>query len=200
MFDKRLRELVKKHSLAVGRAFGRFLTPNQMTMVTLLMGVITAELIYIKLFMLAAITLLLSGVTDWIDGAIAKAMKKVTKFGGVWDSVVDKLTELLVYIALSVVYPWLAFSSFLAAAMMMWSSYVNQRCKSVGLEKGLGLLQRKERIFLLFVLLVALGLVKGTPDNSMPLLIGSFILYVIALFSFITGMQRLYLTYKRVKS
>lgn len=208
MFDKKSRKLVRKYTLTVGKAFGKFLTPNQMTMITLLFGVITAELIYVKFFILAAITLLLSGVTDWLDGAIAKAMKKATKFGGVWDSVVDKLTELMVYIALVVVYPWLAIPSFLAATMMMWSSYVNQCCKSAGLEKGVGLLQRKERIFLLLVLLVVLELVKGTlsqplflqlPGNSMGLLISSFILYVIASFSFITGMQRLYLTYKKVK-
>ena len=207
MFDKKSREAVKGYTLAVGRTFGKFLTPNQVTVITLLLGITAAELIYLKLFVLAAVVFLISGVTDWIDGAIAKAMKKATAFGGVLDSVVDKLTELLVYIALAVVYPWLALPVILAATMMMWSSYANQRCKSVGLEKGIGFFQRKERLFLLLVLLVVLELMRGTSlepfihalDSSLALPVSWFILYTIAGLSFITGMQRLYATYKKAK-
>lgn len=197
MLDKKLRELMKRHTITAGKTFGRFLTPNQMTMATLLLGIITAKLIYVELFLLAAITLFLSGVTDWLDGAIAKTMKKTTKFGAILDSAVDKFTELLVYTALALTYSRLVLPSFLAAAMMMWSSYINQCCKLAGLEKGMGFLQRKERMFFLILLLMVLEFIK-VPNNSIALLISSFILYTTALLSFITGMQRLYLTYKKV--
>jgi CDP-diacylglycerol--glycerol-3-phosphate 3-phosphatidyltransferase len=201
MLDKESRKAVSGYTKSVGGFFGRAFSPNQMTVITLLLGVVAAVAVFYGYFFLAIVLFLLSGLSDWVDGAIAKATNRVTEFGGALDSIVDKITELAVYIALALVEPVLAVPAMLAATMMMWSSYANQRCKAIGLEKGRGFMQRKERAFLLMVLLLDLGF-NNCPVGQWsctPTNLSVGILYIIAILSFLTGAQRVYLTYKSTK-
>jgi len=197
MLDKESRKAVRGYSRRIGKLFGRISTPNQMTLITLILGLAAAAMVFYNQFLAAVLFFLLSGLSDWIDGAIAKATNRVTDFGGVLDSIVDKTTEIAIYIALAVVQPALAIPSMLAATMMMWSSYANQRCKAIGLEKGRGLMQRKERALLLIVVLLMLNF--ATAFVTVPILVAaSCVLYLIAFLSFITGVQRVYLAYSKL--
>ena len=205
MLDKKFRTALSSYTLAIGRFFGRVFTPNQMSLFSLFFGVSSAFFIYSGNLWYAICLLIISALADWIDGAIAKATNKVTKFGGVLDSVIDKFIELAVYLSLAISNPMFVLPSMSAATMMMWSSYANQRCKRAGLEKGRGFLQKKERVFLLLVALFSLAI---SPTGTLQLCEGgcSFsvlkfaagVLWLIAIFSFLTGVQRIYLTFKRV--
>ncbi|MCD4740533.1 CDP-alcohol phosphatidyltransferase family protein [archaeon] len=191
MKDKEIRTALKSYSETTGKLFGTFISPNQMTMITLLFGLASALMIFLREDYLAITFFVLSCLADWIDGAIAKATGKVTAFGGALDSIVDKSAELAIYIGIALRSPMFLFPAFIAASAMMWSSYTNQRCKSIGLEEGIGFMQRKERAALLSVCLLLFAFTIGTSY------IVSFLLYAIALFSFLTGMHRVYLAYRR---
>lgn len=67
-------------------------------------------------FIIAAVVLLISGVTDVLDGFIARKYKMVTQFGKIIDPLADKLTQLSVCIAVSLRYPWLTI--FLAVVVL----------------------------------------------------------------------------------
>ena len=58
-------------------------------------------------FIIAAAILLLSGLTDVLDGYIARRYKMVTQLGKIIDPLADKLTQLSVCVAVSLRYPWL---------------------------------------------------------------------------------------------
>lgn len=193
MLDKESRAAVSGYSEGVGKFFGRLCTPNQMTLITLILGLTAAILVFYGRFLMALLFFFGSGLSDWVDGAIARETKRVTDFGGAFDSMVDKVTELALYFALALWDTSLALPALFASTGMLWSSYVNQRCKAIGLGKGKGFMQRKERAFLLVMTLLAL-------DFAMEGLgVAVFILLAIGTLSFLTGIQRAYLAYRRKK-
>lgn len=195
MLDKTFRKAIKSYSMSMGTFFGRIFSPNQMTFLTLLLGICSGVLLAYGFFLESAIVLLFSGFTDLLDGAIAKATGRVSDFGGALDSITDKITELAVYVAFMIYEPVLALPSMMASSMMMWSSYNNERCRTIGFKSGVGFLQRKERMFLILIALFILEfpqLITGWDSQFVV----STILYVIAFFSFLTGVQRVYLTKK----
>jgi phosphatidylglycerophosphate synthase len=120
---------------------------------------------------------------DGFDGAVAKANNKETKFGALFDSVTDKITEISWYIALGFFNPELWAPASLAIAFFMLSSYISKHAKSVGGKSGGGIMERKERL-----ILIILGLMYM---NCMI-----YSLYVIAFFSLVTCLQRFYKNYK----
>jgi phosphatidylglycerophosphate synthase len=200
MLELNLRKPTQKYFLAIGKALGKLgLHPNVYTLLTLITGIGVAYTIYINEIPLAIALLLLSGLMDALDGAVAKANNQVTKFGGMFDSVTDKITECLIYLGLAMYNPLLYFSSFLAIMGFMVSSYISQRGGTLGVKTSGGLMKRQERIFLL---LIGLGLIAFVPagiQGVSALRIMDFILYVIAIGTAYTGAQRMLRAYNTLR-
>jgi phosphatidylglycerophosphate synthase len=135
------------------------------------------------MFYIAIVLLLLSGVMDFLDGSIARACKKETKFGGLFDSTVDKTSEIAIYIALGLYNSSLLLPSALAISFFMLSSYISKHAKASGGKGGGGIIERKERMFLLVLGMMFVDYMD-------------YVLYFIAFFSFITCLQRFYRNYK----
>ncbi len=109
--------------------------------------------------------LLTSGAFDLLDGAVARATGRVTRFGALLDSVVDRVSEAAILLGLLVFYlsrpP--SFDSdlgaslvFIALAGSVMVSYVRARAEGLGVECNLGVMTRPERVVTLGV-----GLVVG---------------------------------------
>lgn len=66
-------------------------------------------------FMLAGILIALSGITDFLDGFIARKFNQITELGKLLDPVADKLTQLVLILSMAWYRPmiWWIFGLFL---------------------------------------------------------------------------------------
>jgi archaetidylinositol phosphate synthase len=85
----------------LAKAFARMgLTPNQLTLVSLLFGIISASLYCFHHIYIAAGMLLLSGLFDFIDGGVARINGSSSAFGAAIDWIIDKYVDCLVLIGI----------------------------------------------------------------------------------------------------
>lgn len=85
----------------VSRAFAATgITPNQITFLSLLLGIAAAALYGLNYAYAGAAALLLSGLLDFIDGGVARINKKASKFGAAIDWIVDKYVDGLVLLGI----------------------------------------------------------------------------------------------------
>lgn len=184
MFTDQLRSSFSRLTTNIGKGLGKIgISANFVTSLVLIFGFIAAYFIYLGSFAWAIAFIILSGLLDGVDGAVAKANHKETKFGALFDSVIDKITEISWYIGLGSFDPELWAPASMAIAFFMLSSYISKHAKAVGGKSGGGMIERKERL-----ILIVLGLIF---INWMV-----YILYIIAFFSFLTCLQRFFKNYK----
>jgi len=187
MLTDELRSVTSNITTSVGKTLGSMgVTANQITFLVLITGLVSAYLITQGYFYCAILLFLFSGILDGLDGAVAKANNKETKFGGLFDSTTDKTTEIMVYIALGIYNPDFWLPASLAIAFFMLSSYISKHAKASGGKSGGGIMERKERMILLI-----LGMF------FMDYMIYS--LYAIAILSIVTAIQRFYKNYQLLK-
>jgi len=85
----------------IARVFARMgLTPNQLTLISLLFGVASALLYAFQHVYAGAAMLLLSGLFDFIDGGVARINGKSSTFGAAIDWIIDKYVDCLVLIGI----------------------------------------------------------------------------------------------------
>jgi archaetidylinositol phosphate synthase len=72
------------------------ITPNQISMLSLLAGIVAAALFVERLFIWGSLLLFVSAVFDLIDGSVARKTDAHTNFGAVFDWIVDKYVDALV--------------------------------------------------------------------------------------------------------
>lgn len=171
----------------IGRALARAgVSANAVTALGALFAVPAAYGFYVGDPVLAFTGLLLSGLCDLIDGAVARADGGAgTPFGAAFDSTLDRYGEGLVLGAILLglaerdAAPWILALALLAGVGSFLVSYVRARAEGLGYSGEVGILERSERIVLLLIL--ALWGDAGAP----------WILGVIAVLSHITFVQRL---------
>ena len=138
-----------------------------------LLGLVCAFLSGILYYMLATrpwvswvapILLLLSGLFDALDGAMARVYGQVTKFGGVIDSVFDRIGEVFVYCGIILGGVSSPFWGLVALVASLMVSYIRSRAEAAGAKmEGIGIAERPERIVILavatFIKQIELGLI-----------------------------------------
>jgi CDP-diacylglycerol--glycerol-3-phosphate 3-phosphatidyltransferase len=132
----------------------RDLNPNLFTTVGFIVSIASAYFFGIGELAIAGVLVLLSGTFDIIDGKVARATNRVTKFGALYDSTLDRYAEVIMFFGLayyfvSLDYLWrsVAVSSALGGSLMV--SYVRARAEGLGFECKVGVMQRPERIVLI---------------------------------------------------
>ncbi|MBU1930951.1 CDP-alcohol phosphatidyltransferase family protein [Candidatus Micrarchaeota archaeon] len=185
-----IRKKVKPLSQKIGIFFGRFGSPNAYTCLTLVFGLLAAYSIAIGEIGGALVALVLSAFFDWVDGAVARVQKKATKFGIVFDSIVDKITETAIYLG----FAWFAVSLYwpavLALTTFLISSFISKVAYEIQVNAQGGLAERRERFVLL---LIALLLIPFSLDLS------GIVLYLMAVLSGVTAFQRFLWIKKQAK-
>ena len=112
----------------------------------------------------APIFLLLSGLLDALDGAMARVYGQVTRFGGVIDSLFDRIGEVFVYCGIILSGLSSLFWGLTALVASLMVSYVRSRAEAAGAKmEGVGIAERPERILILavasFIGQIELGLI-----------------------------------------
>ncbi len=166
------------------------LKPNTLTFIELAISIGAAYAIATSYFLLGGILVLVSGLFDLLDGALARFTKQSTKFGAILDSTIDRLSEAAIFCGLLVWYmPKVAtleivliFAALIGSFLV---SYIRARAEGLGLECRVGLFTRAERVIVL-----AVGLLVNQVFIA---------LWVLVVFVYITVAQRLLYLRKQAK-
>ena len=162
------------------------LTPNAVSWLGFLITVGAAALIGTNHLLAAGVVVLFAGIFDMLDGALARATGKVTRFGGVLDSMLDRLSEAALLLGILVIYVrgqqvGESILVGLALTSSMTVSYLRSRIEALGIECKVGLFTRPERVIVL-----ALGLMLSKFQYVLIIALS-----IITFFSLITAGQRL---------
>ena len=76
------------------------ITPNQISVLSLIAGIACAVLFFRQQFLWGSIALFLSAILDLVDGSVARMTDCHTKFGAVFDWIVDKYVDALVLLGI----------------------------------------------------------------------------------------------------
>jgi len=168
------------------------LTPGAISWFGFILALGAAALIITAHPFAAGFVVLVAGFFDILDGALARRTGKATPFGGVLDSTLDRLSEAAVLLAILLAFGGSALVVLLVCLALIGSllvSYVRARAEGAGLECGVGIFTRAERVIML-----ALGLLLS--DIAYALVIA---LAIIAVFSFFTFGQRLVYVWQQTR-
>jgi CDP-diacylglycerol---glycerol-3-phosphate 3-phosphatidyltransferase len=164
------------------------ITPNAVSWFGFLLTLGTAWLILAGQLFIAGFAVIVSGLFDMLDGALARSTNRVTKFGGILDSTLDRVSEAVLLLSLLPLYA--AQQSDLGLACVGLAmvasylvSYIRARAEGAGIQCEVGILTRPER-----VVIFALGLIL----SRINLVFITIALGIIIVFSFISAGQRLY--------
>ncbi len=94
------RYINRKISLRISEMLVNRITPNQATVMSFLIGISSSLLIPISI-PIAGIIYQISSILDGIDGEIARASMRITRFGGWLDSVLDRYVDFLFLLILA---------------------------------------------------------------------------------------------------
>jgi CDP-diacylglycerol--glycerol-3-phosphate 3-phosphatidyltransferase len=180
------------HGLALTR-----INPNILTFLGLVINIGAAVLFgyanadnQAAMFRWAALTIIGAGIFDMVDGRVARATGQVTEFGGFFDSVIDRYSDVVLYFGLLVYYARASrfFYIVLTALVMVTSvmiSYTRARAEVLIPKCKVGFMERPER-----VVLVIIG---GLFNRMAP------VLWVIAVIGNITVIHRIWFTYQQTR-
>ncbi len=163
--------------------------PNHLTFLGFLMSIVVAYVFAMGRFRLAGALLIVAGLFDMVDGMVARRLKEETPFGAFFDSIMDRYSDLIMYLGLIIHYGQADRMNYvvLVGIVMMGSvltSYARARAECIIPKCKVGFLERPERIVLL--------------------IIGSFyymdpVLWVIAVFSNWTVVHRILYTRAEIR-
>lgn len=157
----------------------------------------------------AGFILLLAGLMDMIDGRLARLGNNESKYGALYDSVLDRYSEMFMF--LGICYYLIANDYFLSSlfgfiAMIgsIMVSYTRARAEGLGINCGVGIMQRPERIILIGVSAWACGIASGLIGGDYKIdvdflpfpifetiTIFTFPLFILSIMANITAVRRL---------
>ena len=179
---------------AVARFFQRLgLTPNQLTLIGLVLQAVVALILATGHLQLGAVLLILASIFDSFDGTLARLTGQVSRFGAFFDATIDRYAEALVLggVLVYVVQQGTAMDVYLVYAAIVGSllvSYTRAKAESLGIGCTVGILTRAERIALL---VIGLFLSDWHPISMLPDTL-TLTLALLAVFSNITALQRVW--------
>ena len=157
------------------------ISPDTFTLAGLALNIGAAYVIATGHFLPGGLLVLVAGLCDLLDGALARFIKQTSKFGALFDSLADRISEAALFFGLLVWYMRggsamgvvLAFAALIGSFLV---SYIRARAEGLGLECKVGLFTRPERVIVLTI-----GLVVNQVTIA---------LWVVVVFAYITVIQR----------
>ncbi len=163
-------------------------SPNALTVAGVVVTLIAAWLAAEGRFISSGLVLGAAGVFDLLDGALARATGRTSRFGAILDSTGDRVSEAALLAGISL---WFAARGDIVALIIcdvalvasLLVSYIRARGEGMGIECTAGLFTRPERVIVL-----ALGLLSGLVFAAVC---------IVAFFASVTVVQRLIYLYRK---
>jgi CDP-diacylglycerol--glycerol-3-phosphate 3-phosphatidyltransferase len=160
--------------------------PNLLTFIGVIISVFAAWALAQGHFLTAGLIMSAASIFDFIDGKVAVQSGADTKFGGFWDSVIDRISDLSLSVGLICLYSSLGRTDYVlitsvAMVFATITSYSRARAECLLKKCKVGLMERPERIVLFMV---------GAFTNRM-----AAVLWVVGILSIVTVANRIYYTY-----
>ena len=164
--------------------------PNVLTFVGVLINIAAAWALGLGRFVLAGVIMVVANIFDFIDGKVAVELQAVSAFGGFWDSVIDRFSDISLFIGLIFLYSQKGRTDYVmvtALAMMfaIMTSYARARAESLIRKCKVGFMERPERIVLFMI---------GAFTNRM-----GAVMWVIGVLSAFTVADRIIYTYRELR-
>ncbi|HSW40557.1 MAG TPA: CDP-alcohol phosphatidyltransferase family protein [Acidobacteriota bacterium] len=136
-----------------------------------------------------ALVIILAGLFDMLDGAVARVSRSETRFGAFYDSVIDRYSDIIILQGLMVYYAreqMLGYVVLVGVVVMgsVMTSYARARAESLISSCKVGFMERPERIVLLII-----GGLSGRMEA---------VLWVLAVLGNWTVFDRIYYTWKEL--
>ncbi len=188
MFTTRFEAWVRRRAEALMSAIGRMpLTPNQVTVVGLVLTFVAASLAAFGHLRWAGVVLIFAGTCDILDGALARSTHASYPYGAFLDSTLDRYSEGAIYLGLAAYFVgaggsiqrWLVLATLAALAGSFLVSYVRARAQSLGFTCDSGVFARPERVVVTVIGLIFGGVVLYA------------VVFLLALLTNLTALQRI---------
>jgi len=188
MFTTRFEAWVRRRAEALMSAIGRVpLTPNQVTVVGMVLTFVAASLAAFGHLRWAGVVLILAGTCDILDGAVARSTRKSYPDGAFLDSTLDRYAEGAIYLGLAAYFVsmggplqrWLVLATLAALAGSFLVSYVRARAQSLGFTCDSGVFARPERVVVTVIGLIVGGVVLYA------------VVFLLAVLTNLTALQRI---------
>jgi phosphatidylglycerophosphate synthase len=197
------RHMFSNLSSRIGEFFAQAgISPNRWTLITFIPVALTMLFILQQAFLIASAFFILAAFIDMIDGAVARATSAVSRLGAYLDTIIDRYVEFLVLVPLILIpMPgvFLPFAFWLF--VYLFGSMMTTYAKSAAKEKGIisayeelkgGLLERAERLVILFIGLLLAG-IFGTIWLT-------YVVVILAVLSNVSAIQRMAKAFLRANS
>lgn len=163
--------------------------PNVLTFVGVLINVYAAFELARGRFVAAGVIMVVGNIFDFIDGKVAQESNTISKFGGFWDSVIDRFSDLALFVGLIYLYSSMGRTDYVMVAAIaltfsIMTSYTRARAESLIAKCKVGFMERPERIVLFMI---------GAFTNRM-----AGILWVILVLSVLTVADRVFYTWREL--
>jgi len=190
-------KLINKHWVAgfetVIEPIAKFLInlrvhPHVITISGLVISILAFNFFRQGYFFSAGVMVVLAGVCDVLDGRLARETNRMSKFGALMDSTIDRYSEVLLFLGLAIFFydkhSHVIYPIIFAIAGSFMVSYTRARAEGLGIKCKVGLMKREERITYL-----AIGSLLGAiPGIGIYFVIVT--VWFIAIFANITVIQR----------
>ncbi|MGH6689791.1 MAG: CDP-alcohol phosphatidyltransferase family protein, partial [Gammaproteobacteria bacterium] len=187
----RYRDHVRSWTDPLGHFLVRLkLRPNHLTLCGLAVSLLAAACFVAGRTRMAGVLIILAGLFDFFDGALARASGQVTPFGAFLDSVIDRYSDLVVLLGIVVLFARTPHTrgAIIAMAGLVGSvmvSYTKARAESIGVSCNVGMMERPERMICLIV-----GAVFDLLEPA---------LWVLAILANVTALQRIAFTWRATR-
>jgi CDP-diacylglycerol--glycerol-3-phosphate 3-phosphatidyltransferase len=160
--------------------------PNILTFTGVLISIWAGWHLALGDFRTAGLVMIFASIFDFIDGKVAVELGAVSKFGGFWDSVIDRFSDLALSVGLICLYSSLERTDYvlitsIAMVFATMTSYTRARAESLIPRCKVGFMERPERIVLFMI---------GAFTNRM-----AAVMWVIGVLSVVTVVNRIQYTY-----
>jgi CDP-diacylglycerol--glycerol-3-phosphate 3-phosphatidyltransferase len=164
--------------------------PNVLTFIGLVINIGAAVLLAGGQFRKAGFVIIGAGIFDMVDGRVARETNRVTRFGGFFDSVLDRYSDLALLMGLLVWYgsinrPFYVVLTAIAMTGCVMVSYTRARAENSIPTCKVGFAERPER--------VVLFIIGALFDHMAP------VLWVTAVLTNLTVVQRMVFTWQEAK-
>jgi CDP-diacylglycerol---glycerol-3-phosphate 3-phosphatidyltransferase len=164
--------------------------PNVLTFVGVLINLVAAWALATGRFVTAGGIMIAANIFDFIDGKVAREMGMESAFGGFWDSVMDRFSDLALFLGLVYLYSSVHRTDYVVITVMamiftVLTSYARARAESVVAQCKVGFMERPERIVLFMI---------GAFTNRM-----AGVLWVILVLSILTVADRIFYTWRELE-